>query len=221
MQIITHREEYRPKTAGLAKLHYGQYYTAERKGEDIFLPDTENSLLFEHKSLPLFLYANRDELYFGGTDERPFLVRINTRQWDVPKWLEFWNKDQFLEKLMPYNLRKLRQWFTQKPKRQGDIWALPLSNADWEMVISIGYVLGVSSKGKFSETEESGLNIYETRHKLFGEYWIFKQPEKYENGEGLVAKGTVKAPDHEDMDISSTLHLIFQNDYLYDRRNAD
>jgi len=213
MQLITYSKAYRPKKAGLAKLHFDRdIYSPEREGDVIYLPDSEGSIFFEHKVNPTFLYIEDDNsVYFGGTDERPFLVELSTSRIDTLKWIQLWQEGKFEETLKPHLLEALSKIFKKEPKRQGDIWALPLTTSDWKLFLSLGYLFEASLALEPKKVKD--YSVYGTRHVLEGEYCRFRR--------GLAAQGVISAPDHTELDISKTLHLIFQNDHLRDPARAD
>ncbi|MBI2011052.1 MAG: hypothetical protein HYS89_02385 [Candidatus Colwellbacteria bacterium] len=130
-----------PERAGLASLRFESWQSGyggmsgndtRRAGSDITLVTTKTSVFVPLNGGVQFLFAENGEhpreVFFGGTDERPFLVPLE------PEVLEIYGKrgeTGFFEAIKPRRIRELEKQFGREhTKRQGDIFAFPVLAPD-------------------------------------------------------------------------------------------
>lgn len=146
--------------------------------------------------------------WFGGTDEAPFLVRMDSWTYEAAQR----GGRDFYSYIIPTKMLTLCRKWGGEWKRQGDIFAykLPFSWNDLKEI------------GNFNKT--NGLQIHEvaedsvfgTRHILCGQYCSMMLA----GGSMTIAEGTIVAPDHTDMGLKGP-HALDQTAHLYDPPNAD
>lgn len=190
-----------------------------RKGADIFLPRNPYSDFFPLKGGEQFLYTFRDipvsrvpTIYFGGTDENPFLVRLHGGPLEA---YEKGGEDAFFDFLKPREIRRLEQRLHVIAKRQGDIFAMPLP-FDWPDVDLITAVVrGYPSIQGPAEDDVSIRHLFDTRHTMDGLASTL-DPSRTR----ILGQGIITAPDHAPL-VLDGIHLIVQAVGLYDSRSAD
>jgi len=208
----------RPKKAGKAVLEYGrsdQY--PYRKDDVIVLPDRGDLELYRLQPGWNQFVARFDfsTVWFGGTDENPFLVRIN----DAP-FREYCQRGPrgFYESLVP-------ELPGQTYRRQGDIFATPIPFTWDEIIKALQYILGWSARATVAKPDENGGGLFGTRHHLVGMELAstVRLPIEGSNWADhffVIAEGTVRAPDHTDMKLEGVCALA-QTQHLHDPRVAD
>ena len=215
MRLCEMRSDRRPKEAGKAIIKYSDSVRhPERKGKVITLPKDGSLELFKlQPDWNQFLVHQGDSLWFGGTDENPFLVRMN------PSILDAYLRSpkNFYPGIVPSLIGELEKRFPQMSyRRQGDIFAFPLpySWEDFEKAFQICYWNSVVFHYK-------PIHILDTRHILTGKYLNLKR-EYGLLGQlaSFVAEGVVKAPDHTPMKIEGP-HAISQTALLWSPPEAD
>lgn len=208
-----------PKTAGVAKLRFlppnemPQRSLALRDKDIIYL-DREDSRFYPLKNGEQFLFTTTDGrdnrfLYFGGTDENPFLVELHMSAFEYV--LD--GEGAFFEQLKPEFIRETEAKFKVKTKRQGDIFAIrpyPKLN-DLLQNNAKGH-----NKAEVSVVEKASL--FGTRHQFTGLFGLVKDARGSvlaEFGEGLL-----EAPDHEPLKLEGP-HLFRQALYIVRPTEAD
>lgn len=216
-----------PARAGLARLEWTdrRTNTPRRDGSTIILPlgaDVEFFPLSKRRQFLAHIWRGeqghqgwgptpeRAELYFGGTDEQPFLVQLQ------PEALQSLaqGEDGFFEALKPVDVRLIENAYGQPAVRQGDWFAVPLP-----LELSLKIMAGVLVATREPETlnlvptTNGGTPLNRTRHNLNGG-WIGTR------GRFLFGEGVLKAPDHEDKELSGP-HALFQTAYLASPQQAD
>jgi hypothetical protein len=207
-----------PKKAGEAELIFEMGVELPfRDGNKITIPATETGLeMFQlMPSWEQFLIWN-GKCFFGGTDEQPFLVELDTDV--VDRYIESGIEGVY-DFLLPSKIIKLAEEFEVELKRQGDIFAMPLK-WDRERMNDLHLMLYGErmppAEGIFSETE--GNNLFGTRHVL-GKGSMFEM-ELWKNSFTVVENATICAPDHRDMKLPG-LHIVEQGSGLYSPKEAD
>lgn len=215
----------RPKRAGKAILEYadgniGSTDYPYRKDDVIVLPNRGDLQLYRlqpgwNQFIARFDYST---VWFGGTDENPFLVRIDDRPFS-----EYCRRGPkgFYESLVP-------PLPGHTYRRQGDIFATPIPFTWDEIVKALQYILGWSAaKAAVAEPDESSGGLFGTRHHLKGvelSSTIRLPVESVSSYRDttffVIAEGTVKAPDHTDMKLKG-VHALAQTLHLHDPRVAD
>lgn len=216
-----------PERAGLAQLEF-ESETEElelpvRINNKIILPDIQESDFFSLQegtqflliiNLPQFLYR----AWFGGTDERPFLVALED---DIIEIFEKEGEKGFYKALKPDFIKEIERAFNVDSLRQGDIWAVPIP-FNWEQLKMLGGIICCISCWEDTNSdpvkEES---LFETRHLLTGrrscdlEYY-----EDISEKSFILAEGTITAPDHSPLKLKG-VHVLVQTEYLHDPTAAD
>lgn len=212
----------RPRRAGKAHLEYSDkdIYPG-RDGDTIILPSRGDLQLYKlQKDWNQFIARiDYSTVWFGGTDENPFLVRID----DLPftKYCKY-GPEGFYQSLLPELPEKTY-------KRQGDIFACPIPFTWEEILKAYKYIHGwktleVAEAGP----DERGGGLFGTRHHLKGVTLshTVRMPETFVTSFGssptwlVLAEGVVVTPDHTDMELKG-VHALAQTLHLQDSRRAD
>src|SRR5205085_1882934 len=131
-----------------ARLHYEEVSnerpTPSRNWEDIHLPIHPQAEFHPLKNGDQFVFTlpERDQyghsrgtkmVYFGGMDEEPFLVRLNSNTLGE---FETQGEKGFFEALKPKRIQRMEIAFGKKTKRQGDFFVMqtPFS---WKLLRSM------------------------------------------------------------------------------------
>ncbi len=214
-----------PKKAGEAKLQFG--YKGKktpplRIGKKIILPGYKSTEFFPLQNGKQFLLDLGHSLWFGGTDENVFLVRLNT---DILKVinLEELNEKDFYKILKPEIIQEIEKRFNVKSKRQGDIWAVPIKFSIKDLVRAAFLFWGREYEAKVKTAKR--LSILKTRHRLTGKYIlnhgvVDPDQEGSESRNVIVGEGIVKSPNHSAIKLQG-LHILTQTAYLWDSTKAD
>ncbi|MBI2673681.1 MAG: hypothetical protein HYX23_00110 [Candidatus Zambryskibacteria bacterium] len=208
-----------PKKAGMAKLQFGYKGGAHappfRESTDIVLPDNPESEFFplmngEQFLLRIISGGSETQYWFGGTDERPFLVRLR----DEPfRAFQREGDDSFYAALKPEVITKFEQAFRVASKRQGDIFAVPIPHT-WDEIQQASLLcLGTKQEPKNVKSQP----MFGTRHKLNG---LYTERARIFGDNHTLGEGVLKAPDHSPLKLEQ-VHLIVQARNLYEPRLAD
>lgn len=206
----------RPTHAGKAVLEFsGEVVEPHRDGDVIVLPVNPDVELFRlQPNWNQFLISTQHGTWFGGTDENPFLVQMETDFMGA-----FMNAPtKFYEMLIPGTMRRLQELFPHITcRRQGDIFAflLPYTWEDIRKSFEVCHAKGLKM------VEDNGMSVFGTRH-LFTGNRITLNSERNLLG-GLVhtlAEGKVVAPDHEDITLGE-VNALAQTAHLFDPKTAD
>jgi hypothetical protein len=149
-------------------------------------------------------------VYFGGTDERPFLVQVEPSLAAVHDRA---GEQAFYEALKPPTINRLEAAFgADRTQRQGDVYAFKLP-ANWSD-------LGLSPSSRLR-----AMPVGPTRHVVHGRLAArFKQPVDVPGANeriavaGLVAEGTLVAPDHAPRQLRGGPHLLAVGTGILPRR---
>lgn len=203
-----------PTKAGKATLDWKNIGSPARDGQIIHLPSGKDNEMFPLKQGEQFLFAYNapgegHRLYFGGTDEEPFLVRLG---FSVLETLEGGERG-FYDALKPDPVKRLENKFGAQTKRQGDWFCVELPGLDWR---AVEMFLALDQRGRPApkESGKRGLPIGRTRHQIIGLLLDLG------SGGPLFAEGTLVAPDHADLKLTGP-HALFQAQKLDDPQNAD
>jgi len=208
-----------PKKAGVATLVWNERaQIASREEGEITLPHDDNVQFFPLQRGEQFLVAVPDNnrrseirLFFGGTDERPFLVEMN------PNALLGLKKGEsgFYKFIKPDGAKFCEEKFGTKTLRQGDWFAVPIP-LSWNAVHGL---LGLfCQEHKTVTKKEKGISIGGTRHLLI-EGQLVTMDYNHHNCTG-IAEGLLRAPDHEDKILKGP-HALFQTSLLKEPQKAD
>ena len=211
----------RPKKARKATLEYDPKASQPFRKEDVIvLPDRGDLQLYRLQTGWNQFIARFDfsTVWFGGTDENPFLVRIDDGPFDG-----FCRRgpEGFYSSLLPRLPSKTY-------RRQGDIFASPIPFT-WEEIRKMyHYIHGWDVEILESDSKGDNSRLFGTRHRLNGTQMgtTVMLPEEYSGSFGprqayfVLAEGTVVAPDHTDMKLEG-IHALTQTLHLHDPRTAD
>lgn len=218
-----------PKRAGLAELRFldrgARTPATVREDRVITLPnDRQQVEFFPLKSGEQFLVAvshqgNKEygalrvyrQIYFGGTDEQPFLVELA-----APAFAAFCGGGEmaFYDALKPTLIKEFEQKFPEgEARRQGDIWAFRMPFR-WGRFIEMPLCRNTVLHYFPFETKAP---VFGTRHLFTGNFFIVDR-----HLESLtIADGVLEAPDHAPLDISGRPHVLAQTSHLVRPQEAD
>lgn len=208
-----------PKKAGAATLVWNERaQIASREEEAITLPHDDSVQFFPLQRGEQFLVAVPDNnrrseirLFFGGTDERPFLVEMNP---DALLGLKN-GEAGFYNAIKPDGAKFCEEKFGTKTIRQGDWFAVPIP-LNWYAVHGL---LGLFCRDHKTVTKkEKGIHIGGTRHLLIEGKLVTMDYNHL--GCAGIAEGLLRAPDHEDKTLKGP-HALFQTMYLQEPTKAD
>jgi hypothetical protein len=200
-----------PEKAGSAIITWDHKAgTPTREQEIITLPKKHNVELFMLKEGQQFLYAAGEQVYFGGTEESPFLARLKPEAVN-PLWQL--GEEAFFEALKPANIARLERYYRRQAVRQGDIFAMPLQ-ANWK---SIGIVMTLIDRTAFAEPAAprtvTDCSLFETRHTISGLALIL-------DANLVLFEGTLQAPDHSPRTLKG-IHLMDQAANMFHPKSVD
>lgn len=208
-----------PKKAGVATLVWSERAQIPSREEgEIKLPHDDNVQFFLLQRGTQFLVVVPDKngrqasrLFFGGTDECPFLVEMN------PDALLGLKKGEvgFYDVIKPEGVKFCEGKFGTKTIRQGDWFAVPIP-LNWDAVHGL---LGLFYRDhKIAKKKEGGIPIGGTRHLLIeGQFMTMGYNPL---GCAGIAEGLLRAPDHEDKVLKGP-HALFQTRLLTEPEKAD
>jgi hypothetical protein len=215
-----------PKNAGKAKLEFFKPTSADaephRAGSVIWLPLCEGAEFHPLVWQTQFLFRvpnqyrpkETAELYFGGTDEEPFLVRLRPVAFST---FSAKGEREFFEELKPPYIRKLEAVFQSETKRQGDIFAVPIG-FPWETISAFRLLQTEDASSEQREpliTEEE--SMFGTRHLFTGLVLDVQLPTF---GTVQCVEGTLQAPDHKQLTLHG-VHVLGQTTHLWNPEKAD
>lgn len=161
--------------------------------------------------IPASIARDREtQVWFGGTDERPFLVRLQ-----VEAFMSFVHggEEGFFTALIPKEAAQLAGQLSLKLRRQGDIFAIDLA-ADWEEILKASRLINGQAPQPTSHTTP----VFGTRHEVSG-LGVAKL-SLYGKTLTFVSSGKLQAPDHRPLDLERP-HVLFQAGYLWSPKDAD
>lgn len=211
----------RPKRAGKAILEYDDVVPGPyRNGSTIVLPNRGDLQLIKlQKDWNQFMVRfDYGTVWFGGTDENPFLVSIDDHPFS--RYCRYGPKG-FYESLLP-------ELPGNTYKRQGDIFTCPIPFT-WEEIIKVyRYIHGWTVDIVEAKPDERDGGLFGTRHHLKGVTLnhTVRMPETFISSSGssptwlILAEGTIVAPDHTDMELKGVCALA-QTLHLRDPQKAD
>jgi hypothetical protein len=223
MQFIDTRNK--PKKAGVAKLEFipqERGALPKREGDTIIIPFKRGDMFhkFRMSKGEQFIFASTggsprlgwglERLYFGGTDENPFLVELNTRAWDM----FLYGEREFYSYLVPGTIPDMQKITRTKYRRQGDIFSLSTQHLISEVVAAHELIHG----SKWKPKEVTSLRVFGTRHLLNG---IYTSELKFRgSGNLFLAEGVITAEDHAPMELEG-MHILAQANGLTYPKKAD
>lgn len=146
-----------------------------------------------------------DQLHFAGTDEEPFLVRM---QPEAKKPFDE-GEDEFYDALVPDHIKVLSALYSVPWKRQGDIFGVQVPE-------------NIINHESFRETSRH--SIMDTRHRASRIALIeldgINQPRRFAAGVTVLVKGKITAPDHVPQKWKGW-HAVGQTQFLHNPQKAD
>ncbi|MFC1651880.1 hypothetical protein ACFL24_01845 [Patescibacteria group bacterium] len=204
-----------PKRADQARIQFLGIKDDPRRSMDLitlpFYPDAEFHPLLDEKQflyhIPTYNGGGEGRVWFGGTDERPFLTELIAK---TLKIFKEYGEEEFFEYLKPASIQNLEKVLGIPSKRQGDIFAIPLDKT-WDEIKDDLIIL---TGKEFEEEPVQNYSVLETRHQ-FSEAMVLDVA-----GHRLIAEGELTAPDHDPLFLEKP-HILDQVDVLRDPKNAD
>lgn len=198
-----------------------------RNDDAIFLPNVAQSELFPLLDGKQFLLRipgteqdryghveRMDQVWFGGTDEGPFLTRLHQESFKV-----FREKGEtgFFGALKPNFVKYLETTFRVTALRQGDIFAVPLPFT-WKSLTQHAILF----RNEKVRIEELCCNPFGTRHHFNGPSAIVRMEggNPYRVDHLVVGDGFLEAPDHGPLKLEG-IHALAQASHLFTPETAD
>ncbi len=201
-----------PKTADKAILEWDKRIARPRRErEKISLPYDPLTMYFPLQGGNQFLLSYNDDsnrrTWFGGTDEEPFLVEMES---DVRSaYIQSHGSEKALyEHLVPENILRISQENNVLYKRQGDIFAVRFCGEQY-FEKNLAYI----AKMRIVEAKEK--SVLATRHLGTGIGVLLTE------GENVLFKGKIEAPDHKPLDLSDAFYLLGQTRHIVHPTQAD
>ena len=187
-----------------------------RQGDLISLPSYPTAQVVTLARGQQFIYSIEDRLvYFGGTDEEPFLVRLDPRA--IQRGNNGVTEDDFYGRLVPGRVRFIEKALGVRHKRQGDIFAVPVRINRKTMNV-LGVLEASSSQPGVGTKELAKVPVFETRHQITG---VGVTMQNFHGlGQTILVEGTIEAPDHAPLELKQP-HILDQTLFLFDPRIAD
>lgn len=214
-----------PAKAGLAVLEWDKGISRpERDESTIAAPRNAGVEFFALKEGVQFLLLitavgsdqRQQGVYFGGTDEQPFLVELETEAFRA--FIEG-GEAGFFAALKPKLIKDIEQTYRgreaaeRRTKRQGDIFAHALRWPWKGLILHHLKLLGTELTLRHAECA-----LFGTRHDFRGLLGEFKLPETAVKA--LVGEGIVEAPDHSPLELKIP-HVLAQASLLRNPKKAD
>ena len=166
-------------------------------------------------------HYSRTAVWFGGTDEEPFLVQLQ------PQVFEAFSKsaskqrgkqeEVFKESLKPTTIKALETAFGVRALRQGDIFACPLP---FKIDALQGAALALQMGDITINHDAEKASLFGTRHSITGTLGTFGTHRGNRDSSTVVGVGILRAPDHQPLELK-TPHILAQAEYLYEPTKAD
>ena len=216
-----------PEKAGLAVLDWDNGVSRPQRDEKtIAVPRNGGVEFFPLKEGAQFLLLISDvgswqrqgfrSVYFGGTDEQPFLVELEA---DAFAAFARGGETAFFTALKPKLIKDVEQTYRdqeaalRRTKRQGDIFAHAL-RWPWKGLI----LHHLKQLGTEVTLKHADVALFGTRHDFRGFIGEFTLPET--GAKALVGEGVVEAPDHSPLELKGP-HVLAQTNFLQDPKKAD
>lgn len=197
-----------PQRAGEAKLEFARAVGMPTRKEDLIQLDFDPKFeFFPLKKGEQFLFVGIG-VWFGGTDENPFLVRLKD---EVFSRFLLDGEEGFYDQLKPARIKLLEKRTCTIAKRQGDFFAFPMLQG-WK---TFDIASNCIADSEFPGPKDcAAKKLFGTRHLLTGQAILLL------HGTSCVAEGVLKAPDHEDL-VMEGVHYVSQANLLWSPPDAD
>ena len=201
-----------PRQADKARLDWDKGLSfPQRDRSRIGLPFMEGVRYFPLLDGKQFIVQTSEHgrTWFGGTDEEPFLVEMNSAVAD--HFVKSRGSVSALyEHLVPEPVLSLAKEVGTPYRRQGDIFAARFS-AESQSEDRLASLLG-------GQVQSRDLQIFGTRHTGKGRYIVLNPGMQSQK---ILFRGVVEAPDHAPMNLSNGLYLLGQTRFIVNPVNAD
>jgi len=218
-----------PKKAGKAVIHFDEAQsTPKRDGKDICLPKEPLARFFPIDDGKQFLYKGGEDrgCWFGGTDEEPFLVEMDSNAFDafLQGARNFGNpllrEQAFYRSLVPSIVDKISAETGIAYRRQGDIFAARYCSDNYGFAKNLQALSRLSKRGKgIIEVEQSTESVFGTRHEGKGTFVHVK--DEYHFSSAQLFTGTLNTPDHKPLSLDDGLYVLGQTRFIAQPQNAD
>ncbi len=203
-----------PKKADKAVLDWNKDVDfPSRDGKYIGMPNNPENLYFPLRNGKQFLIkckdSRSDRMWFGGTDEEPFLVEMNSEL--ISRYINSQGSiNQLYRSLVPEKILELSEETGIKYKRQGDIFAARFCGEKY-FEKNLAHILR-------SKIDEGTGNVFGTRHVARG-----LSVSVYDdiNPNAYLFRGIIKAPDHKPLKLNDALYLLGQTKHIIHPADAD
>ena len=205
----------------------------------IILPEVTKELyplmLNQFIAVVSFDKDKKDSYYFFGIDDRPFVSILSPNAINA---FNMFGIEGFYDSLKPWVIKECAS-DSNKPVRQGDIWAIRIAES-WG-AISKGIFQGKMISYNYKVKTVKSAELYYTRHRLTGELGqaviITSKKHLARIKSGLKVKnlkteftilgcGELTAPDHEPLDLRDGIYALTRSigisrGQTYSRRGDD
>ena len=178
-----------------------------RDRNNIFLPYKLEDQYFSLNNGEQFLIKNYGRMWFGGTDEEPFLVEMDKILFD--NFIQSNGSEKnFYDALVPENIMKISEETKTPYKRQGDIFAARFCGEKY-LEKNLAKIVKLSVK-------EGEQNILGTRHLGRGTgIWVIGERNT------ALFRGKIEAPDHKPLNLEDAFYLLGQTKHIINPTKAD
>lgn len=203
-----------PKRADKAVLEWDTgVRTPSRNRNRIGLPRSTSVQYFPLREGNQFLVvapntAGSNQVWFGGTDEEPFLVELESKVAGSYVHSEG-NEEQFYGSLVPETINRLSDETRIGYRRQGDIFAAQFC-ADSSFERRVAHLFDC-------DVHKGELPVLSTRHMGKGT-WI---TVKNRNSTQYLFRGKLEAPDHKTVSLEDGLYMFGQTRHIVHPTQAD
>jgi len=204
--------------AGKANIRYSKEESEPRREKStIVLPDDPMAeMLNLEGNWHQFLYTDRriSSVWFGGTDENPFLVRMDESVFATALRE---GSQRFYANLVPSlitTMLRLLPYCQSGLRRQGDIFCLSVSYSEFSIRHATKLIIGKDAEMRKADD----LPLFGTRHIIKGEG--FQNVTLLGEEVPLLVRGKIEAPDHSPLEFKR-LSVLAQTRNLYDPKQAD
>ena len=179
----------------------------ERESNKISLPYNLEAQYFSLREGSQFLIKHYGRMWFGGTDEEPFLVEMDGGL--IDKFIGFQGDEQcFYGSLVPDNILNLSKETDAHYKRQGDIFAARFCGEKY-FAKNLAKIVRLSIK--------------EGEHSILGTRHTGRGTGIWNIGDRSTAlfRGKIEAPDHKPLDLEDAFYLLGQTKHIINPTKAD
>ena len=184
-----------------------------RDGKTITLPWEDKDFYFPLREGKQFLFASKrrsESVWFGGTDEEPFLVEMQRQALDA--YVNTSGSEQdFYRALVPERVLEMAQENHESYRRQGDIFATRFCSEP--------YFEKSISRLAHCKVTEGETRILGTRHQGRGRCIIFDPHAT--SPSNILFKGVIEAPDHAPLRLEDGFYLLGQTRHIVQPTQAD